>query len=105
MWVTPCPTRAWKVRAMRISHSTVAFAALVATVACSTGDRPESTSSASSAICSAEVLTQGYGPERTNSQGCETTLTPANVNAAQFGKLYSRYVDGRVYAQPLYVED
>jgi uncharacterized protein (TIGR03437 family) len=32
----------------------------------------------------------------------ETTLTPANVNPAQFGKLFNRPVDGQLYAQPLY---
>jgi hypothetical protein len=33
----------------------------------------------------------------------ETVLTPSNVNSAQFGKLLSMPVDGKIYAQPLYV--
>jgi hypothetical protein len=40
-------------------------------------------------------------PTGANTQ--ETTLNSRNVNASGFGKLYSYYVDGAVYAQPLYM--
>jgi fibronectin type 3 domain-containing protein len=33
----------------------------------------------------------------------ETTLTPANVNSSQFGKLFTSSVDGQLVAQPLYM--
>jgi len=35
----------------------------------------------------------------------ETVLTPANVNAASFGKILSYPVDGFIYGQPLYIEN
>ena len=49
------------------------------------------------------ILTQRYDSARDGVNASETTLTPTNVNTATFGKLFSLPVDGRVFAQPLYV--
>lgn len=51
----------------------------------------------------AQVLTSQYDNARTGATLKETVLTPANVNAAGFGKLFSFPVDGDVYAQPLFL--
>src|SRR5438552_3932057 len=56
-----------------------------------------------SAVALTSVLTERYDIARTNQNPTETTLTPANVNPNQFGKLFSSPVDGYVYAQPLYL--
>jgi hypothetical protein len=52
-----------------------------------------------------DVLTRSYNVQRSGANLAETVLTPANVNVNTFGKLFTRGVDGQIYAQPLIVSD
>jgi regulation of enolase protein 1 (concanavalin A-like superfamily) len=61
--------------------------------------------SVAAAGANVNVLTQRYDNARTGANVLESTLTAANVNSQKFGKLFSRTVDGQVYAQPLYVSN
>jgi hypothetical protein len=61
----------------------------------------------SSAVAMAQVnvYTRSYDNARTGANLQETILTPANVNPANFGKLFTVHTDGEIYAQPLYVSN
>ncbi len=60
---------------------------------------------ATSAALSAQVAvtTQRNNVSRTGVNPNETILNASKVNVNTFGKLFSRAVDGQIYAQPLYV--
>ena len=56
------------------------------------------------AFCSQfPVVMSRYNQAGTSADSRENTLNASNVNQASFGKLYGYYVDGSVFAQPLYL--
>ena len=46
------------------------------------------------------VLTHHNDTSRTGANLQEAQLTASNVNVSQFGNLFTRQVDGQIYAQP-----
>jgi hypothetical protein len=55
------------------------------------------------ALAQVSVLTEHNDIARTGQNVNETVLTPSNVNATKFGKLFSQTLVGGTHAQPLYV--
>jgi Big-like domain-containing protein len=57
------------------------------------------------AYCQTDVLTHHNDNSRTGLNAKEVLLTPSNVNANQFGKLFTQSVDGIIVGQPLVVRN
>ena len=57
------------------------------------------------AVSQVQVTTNHNDVARTGANLSETILSTASVNGSNFGKLFSRPVDGEIYAQPLYLSD
>lgn len=73
--------------------------------ACSSGgDADDGAESAEQGVASnVHVLTSRNDNARTAANAKEKILKHSTVNAASFGRVWSRPVDGQIYAQPLYV--
>src|SRR5215813_1114778 len=54
-------------------------------------------------LAAGDVLANHYTAGSTGEDLSETVLTPANVNSASFGKIFTTTLDGQVYAQILAV--
>ncbi len=57
------------------------------------------------AMAQTNVTTYHYDNARSGQNTKETILTPLNVNSTKFGKKFSVFVDGQIYAQPLYMSN
>lgn len=57
-----------------------------------------------STAVAADVLTQHNSEMRTGWNDQERTLNPTSVNSPNFGLLFSRFVDDKIYGQPLYMQ-
>jgi hypothetical protein len=71
--------------------------------ACSVAEDADAESSESALASNVHVLSSRNDTARTGQNPNEKILSTSTVKAGAFGKLFTRPVDGAVYAQPLYV--
>ncbi|MBX3252328.1 MAG: PQQ-binding-like beta-propeller repeat protein, partial [Myxococcales bacterium] len=81
----------------------LALGALSLGACTSDGDGDDVESAEQSVATNVHVLTSRNDLNRTGANTREKLLTTASVASPAFGRLFSRPVDGQVYAQPLYV--
>ncbi len=71
--------------------------------ACSAAPEESPESTESELASGINVVTQHNDVSRTGANLAERRLTTSSVTPQKFGKVFSRAVDGQIYAQPLYV--
>lgn len=80
---------------------------LLTLVSLNAGEQPAKNAVASQPIVAASpgfsVTTRSYNNYRTSANLFENTLNTSNVVSTTFGRLFTRQVDGQIYAQPLYM--
>ena len=96
-------SRGFALAGMRFSFAKKAFALTASLLALSALTKPAAAQTNDTRTI--HVVTRHNDNQRTGQYLNETALTTANVNATNFGLLFSIPVTGEIYAQPLYLSN
>src|SRR5439155_12307169 len=88
---------------IRFATLSASLAVVLGIQACAAAPDDPASGSQDALASGVHVLTQHNDVARTGANLQEKVLSPTTVSAASFGKVFSRDVDGQIYAQPLYV--